>query len=113
MVTNFRLAALVLLVAVTTSACYTMKTGVPAGSNVTLAAAGDTCREVGHKRVHYGFWGLYTAQDNTTAGVTPASGKVRFISKATFLDGFLTKIGFFFTLGLYGGSHSLIVEQCD
>ena len=75
-----------------------------------FASADEPCMEVSSKRVHYALVGLVSINNNEVS--VPPNTRARVVSEATPVDVLLRALGTIFTLGLYGGSQTAIVEVC-
>ena len=86
--------------------------GLPCGlwHFTQFASSNELCVPVSTRRVHYALVGLVPINNNEIS--VPANARVRVVTEASGLDVFLRALGTVFTLGLYGGSQSAVVEVC-
>ncbi len=102
---------LVLVVAaLCASGCYSIRTNASPNGATQFASSNELCVPVSTRRVHYALVGLVPINNNEIS--VPPNARVRVVTQASGLDVFLRALGAVFTLGLYGGSQSAVVEVC-
>lgn len=107
-----KIAAALLLLAVTVTGCYTTKIVAPPGATATVAPKQAACFPTAHKRVHYLLFGLVPLGDNSSESVIQPGQVVQVTTEADPVDVILRLLGGF-TFGIYGGSQSIKVSACQ